>query len=112
MALAELSPATGSHRDLMPLPNCDADGGVVRLRGEHDFYTAPALWETMAQAIAFDDGDVVVDLSSVDFMGASTIGVLVRARGLLQDGSRSLTLLSPSTRALRVLELCGLADIV
>ena len=41
MALAELSPVTVSHRDLMALPNCDADGSVVRLRGEHDFYTAP-----------------------------------------------------------------------
>ncbi len=110
MALAELSPVTVSRRDLMALPNCDADGSVVRLRGEHDFYTAPALWHTLAQAIAFDDGDVVVDLSGVDFMGASTVGVLIRASDFLQKRSRSLTLRSPSTRALRVLGLCGLAN--
>ena len=64
----------------------------------------------MAQAIAFDDGDVVVDLSGVDFMGASTVGVLVRASELLQKRARSLTLRWPSTRALRVLGLCGLAN--
>jgi anti-anti-sigma factor len=110
MALAELSPETVSHRDLMASPNCDADGSVVRLRGEHDFYTAPELWEAMAKAIAFDDGDVVVDLSAVEFMGASTVGVLIRARAFLQKGSRSLTLRSPSTRALRVLGLCGVAN--
>jgi anti-anti-sigma factor len=110
MALAELSPETVSHRHPMTFPNCDADGSVVRLRGEHDFYTAPELWATMARAIAFDDGDVVVDLSAVDFMSASTVGVLVQARDFLQKRSRSLTLRSPSTRALRVLGLCGVTN--
>lgn len=110
MAIAERSLQIVSHRDPMALPNCDADGSFVRLRGEHDFYTAPELWETLAQAIAFDDGDVVVDLSGVDFMGASTVGVLVRASVFLQKRSRSLKLRSPSTRALRILGLCGLAN--
>ncbi len=110
MALAELSPETVSHRDLTALPNCDADGSVVWLRGEHDSYTALGLWQTVAQAIAFDDGNVVVDLSGVEFMGASTVGVLVRASDFLQKRSRTLTMRSPSTRALRVLRLCGLAN--
>ena len=102
MALTELSPVAA--------PNCDAAGNVVWLRGEHDIFTVAALWATMARAIAFDDGDVMVDLSAVDFMGASTIGVLVRARKILRRQSRSLTLRSPSTRALRVLGLCHLAN--
>jgi anti-anti-sigma factor len=102
MALAELSPVAAG--------NGDADGNVVWLRGDHDIYTVAALWETMARAIAFDDSDVVVDLSAVDFMGASTISVLVRARKILRSRSRSLTLRSPSTRASRVLGLCRLAN--
>ena len=110
MALAELPPVSAPDRGPIAQPNCDADGSVVWLRGEHDLFTLAGLWETMARAIAFDDGDVVVDLSAVDFMDASTIGVLVRARTLLGKRSRSLTLRTPSTRASRVLGLCGLAN--
>ena len=101
MALAALPHAS---------PNFDAGSNVVWLRGEHDIFTLAGLWETMSRAIAFDDGDVVVDLSAVEFMGASTIGILVRARTILAKRSRSLTLRSPSPRALRVLGLCGLAN--
>jgi anti-sigma B factor antagonist len=88
----------------------DADGTVVWLRGEHDISTEAALSEAMARAIALDDADLVVDLSGVQFMGAATVGVIVRNRNLLRLRSRSLALRSPSTRARRVLHLCGLAD--
>ena len=110
MALAELPPVSAPDRGAIAKPNCDADGSVVWLRGEHDMFTLAELWETMARAIASDDGDVVVDLSAVEFMDASTIGVLIRARTILRKRSRSLTLRSPSTRALRVLGLCDLAN--
>ena len=36
------------------------------------------LSQTVARAIALDDDDLVIDLSGVEFMGAATIGVLVR----------------------------------
>jgi anti-anti-sigma factor len=87
----------------------DVDGVVIRLAGEHDLSTVAALSETMAHASALDDTDVVVDLSAVEFVSAATIGVLVRARESLRLRSRSLMLQSPSTRARRVLDLCGLA---
>jgi anti-sigma B factor antagonist len=109
MALTELPPLSCPYGDVKALPTCNTDGSVVWLRGEHDLFTLAELWETMARAIAFDDGDVVVDLSAVDFMDASTISVLVRARTILAKRSRLLTMRSPSTRASRVLRLCGLA---
>ena len=103
MALAELPSVSVPRRTTRP------QAVVVWLRGEHDFFTMPGLWGTMAQAIAFDDGDVVVDLSEVDFMDASTISVLVRARTMLATRSRSLTLRAPSNTAVRILDLCGVA---
>jgi anti-anti-sigma regulatory factor len=42
------------------------------------------LSEAIARAIALDDDDLVIDLSGVEFMGAATIGVLVRASEVLQ----------------------------
>ena len=50
---------------------------VVWLRGEHDRCTAEGLAVMLADAIAADDSDLVVDLCDVTFMGAATVGVLV-----------------------------------
>jgi anti-anti-sigma factor len=85
---------------------------VVWLRGDHDVSTVEALSETLAGAMALDDCDLVVDLSEVEFMGAATIGVLVRARELLRSRSRSLVLRSPSRCARRILDLCGQGDLL
>lgn len=86
----------------------DGDQTVVWLRGEHDIATVSELSESMARAIALDDADLVVDLSGVQFMGVVTVDLLLQARERLRLVSRSLTLRSPSRRAERVLELCGL----
>ena len=67
---------------------------------------------TMARAIAFDDTDLVIDLSEVTFMDAATVAVMVRAEAFLRDRSRSLTLRSPSTHARRVLGVAGLTELV
>jgi anti-anti-sigma factor len=71
-----------------------------------------ALCMTMARAIAFDDTDLVIDLSEVTFMDAATVTVMIRAEAFLRDRSRSLTLRSPSTHARRVLGVGGLAELV
>ena len=85
---------------------------VLWLRGEHDLSTVAELSEVMAAAIARADGNLVVDLSDVDFMDASTVGVVDRARVVLAARSRTMTLRSPSTRAQRVLDVCGLRWVV
>ena len=90
----------------------EAHRTVVRLRGEHDIATVATLSDALARVIAVDDNDLVIDLSEVEFMDASTLGVVLRARGLLRRRSRSLTLRSPSVPARRILDLCGLADLV
>ena len=66
----------------------------------------------MARAIAFDEADVVVDLSEVTFMGAATVGVILRAEAFLRERSRSLMLRSPSTCSRRILGLCGWGDLI
>jgi anti-anti-sigma factor len=98
---------TISRRRLRRFPRRAPVRTVVRLRGEHDLSTVDALSESLAAAIALDDVDVVVDMSEVQFMGAATVGVLIRARELLRMRSRSLVVRSPSWCARRVLESCG-----
>jgi anti-anti-sigma factor len=89
-----------------------ANRTVVSLCGEHDIGTLAELSEAMARGIAFDDADVVVDLSGVEFMGAATVTVILRARDFLRMHSRGLTVRSPSRCAQRLLDVCGLSGLV
>jgi anti-anti-sigma factor len=93
-------------------PGAEAHPTVVWLRGEHDLSTMEALCLTIAQAIAHDDGTLVIDLSEVHLMSAETVGVLVRTRDYLRVRSRSLTLRRPSMCVRQVFETCGLPDLL
>jgi anti-anti-sigma factor len=112
VAPIEISSVTVSRPLVTACAGRNPDRTVVWLRGEHDVSTVAALSETMARAIALDDADVVVDLSDVQFMGAATVGVIIRAREFLRLRSRFLVLRSPSGCARRILELCGHADLL
>ena len=112
MAPSESSSAVGLRRRCVPFVRRSESQTVVWLSGEHDLSTVDALSETLARAFALDDADVVLDLSGVQFMGAATIEVIVRAKEILDLRSRALTLRSPSETAQRVVDLCDLADLV
>lgn len=86
-----------------------AGANVVWLHGEHDADTADEVWEMVVDVIESGSGDVVIDLSGTYFMGAATVGVMVRGRNRLAAESRVLLLRSPSAFAQRVLELCEVA---
>lgn len=107
MARSESSSVTMSFPGLASFAGRDGDRTVVWLRGEHDLSTTVALADTLARAIALDYADLVIDLSDVQFMGAETVGIIVRAHELLGKQSRSMTLRAPSRCARRVLELCS-----
>jgi anti-anti-sigma factor len=112
MPAVEFAPRSVSRRPPAAFSGCDTDHSVVCVRGAHDASTVVALCMTMARAIAFDDTDLVIDLSEVTFMNAATVEVMVRAEAFLRDRSRSLTLRSPSTHAWRVLGVAGLTELV
>jgi len=112
VAPIDISSVTVSRPHVTPFAGRNPDRTVVWLRGEHDVSTVAALSEVMARAIALDDADVVVDLSEVQFMGAATVGVIIRARQFLRLRSRSLVLRSPSECARRILDVCGHSDLL
>ena len=85
---------------------------VVWVRGEQDLSTEADLWQTIASSLGGADADLVVDLSEVEFMGVATVRVFLRTAELLRQNSHSLRFRAPSKRALRLLDLCGLADLV
>jgi anti-anti-sigma factor len=85
---------------------------VVSLRGEQDMSTAPYVAEALSAASAAGDGDVVVDLSDVQFMDAAIITVLARRGHDLRSIGRALMLRSPSRFARRLLDLCDLVGLI
>jgi anti-sigma B factor antagonist len=96
------------------VPRVSREGGrtVVWLSGECDIATMTALADGLATAMSLDDADLVVDLTEVQFIDASTIGVLVRAHSFLLRRSRRLTLRNPARCVRRVIDILGLADLL
>ncbi|MBK5289595.1 MAG: STAS domain-containing protein [Acidimicrobiia bacterium] len=90
----------------------DAGCTVVWLRGEFDLGSVPALAEVFARAIAVDGADLVVDLSQVRFLDASTLGFLVRADAFLGRRGRALRLRQPSEKARLILDICHLTGLL
>lgn len=95
----------------------DVSGGrmVVRVGGEIDLATVPALRDALAAAQARHraeglNGPVAVDVSDVRFIDASGLGVLVAAARRGREGGGDLVLRDPSPRMYRLLELTGLFD--
>jgi len=85
---------------------------VIWLRGEHDIATDADLRRTLASAIALNNAPIVVDLSKVELMSASTLGVIVAAWNDLRQQSRSLTMRAPSPHVRRVIGICGLHNLL
>ena len=80
-------------------------GAVVTLTGEVDLNTSDLLRSELALACAAGDGDVVVDLTDLAFIGSSGLHVLIETATAL--GERRLVLLGGGWAAY-VVNLLGL----
>ncbi|MFC3894471.1 STAS domain-containing protein [Lentzea rhizosphaerae] len=80
-------------------------GAVVTLTGEVDLNTSDLLRSELALACAAGDGDVVVDLTDLAFIGSSGLHVLIETATVL--GQRRLVLLGGGWAAY-VVNLLGL----
>lgn len=90
----------------------DADRTVVWVRGDNDIATMVNLRDVLDRAARLEDVPLLIDLSGVTFMDASTAGALVESRTQLASRGQSLEVRAPSSSALRVLDLCGLTHLV
>jgi anti-sigma B factor antagonist len=100
--------------DRPPPPGVGPETGptIIWLRGEHDIATDADLRRTLARAISLNNAAIVVDLSKVELMSASTLGVIVAAWNDLRQQSRSLTMRAPSPHVRRVISICGLHNLL
>lgn len=87
------------------------DGPVLRVQGEVDVYTSPTLRDELYRLIDGGATQVAIDLTNMDFIDSSGLGVFVGALKRIRERSGDLELraMQPSTR--KVLEITGLTQV-
>jgi anti-sigma B factor antagonist len=80
---------------------------MATVRGEIDAYTAPAVREAGESMLA-SHGSARFDLSGVEFIDSSGLGVLVALTSSARDTGGDVTLVAPSKPVVRLLEISGL----
>lgn len=86
----------------------DAGHSVVEVRGEVDVYTSAMLREQLGELIDGGARHVVVDLTRVDFLDSSGLGVLVGALKRLRTAGGDLSLVCASGNILKIFRITAL----
>ena len=96
---------------LHPAPVAGVDergeGIVVQLAGELDLYNAHTVREELIRQAGREPERLVVDLSQVEFIDSTGLGVLIEARTRLRN-RQAFLLAAPSLEPRRALEISGL----
>lgn len=81
---------------------------VVRVKGEVDLATAPALEQRLNELVDEGARQISVDLAGLEFMDTTGLSVLVRVQQRLQGDDGRILLLSPNASVQKTLEITGL----
>ena len=92
-----------------PVAGVDRNDGcvVLRLAGELDLYNAHQVREALLACTAEGPSRLVVDLSGVEFVDSTVLGVFVEARSRM-DEKQAFALAAPRQETRRALEISGL----
>jgi anti-sigma B factor antagonist len=110
-----MAPSDGSGRDGTeaarrdPIAGIDRSEGsvVVALAGELDLYNAHVVRDALLECCSEDPDRLVVDLSEVEFIDSTALGVLIEARSRMTN-RRGFLLAAPGLETRRALEVSGL----
>ncbi|HUV04460.1 MAG TPA: STAS domain-containing protein [Armatimonadota bacterium] len=84
---------------------------VIDLEGEVDVYTAPQLKQQIIDLLDGGLRHVVVNLTAVDYLDSTALGVLIGGLKRLRERNGALDLICPNPRIRRVFEITGLDKI-
>lgn len=90
-----------------------AEGGrtVVEVSGEIDVYTAPRLREELADLVDSGQYDIIIDMTKVDFLDSTGLGVLVGGLKRVNMHDGSLSLVCTQERILKIFKITGLTKV-
>lgn len=81
---------------------------VVTIQGELDVTTAPQFRQTLMSVVARMYPAVILDLSGVEFIDSSALGVILTAYRQIKAQEGAMAIASPIPRITRILEITGL----
>ena len=84
---------------------------IIELEGEVDVYTAPQLKQQMISILEGGAKMMVVNLTKVDYLDSTALGVLIGGLKRMRERDGNLVLICPSPRIRRVFEITGLDKI-
>ena len=87
------------------------DRTIVLVGGEIDVYTAPRLRDTITELVAAGRYDLVIDMTGVEFLDSTGLGVLVGGLKKVRAQDGSLELVCNQERLLKIFRITGLAKV-
>jgi anti-sigma B factor antagonist len=87
------------------------DQRVLSVPGEVDVYSAPNLRERLQALISDDAATLIVDLSEIDFIDSTGLGVLVSGQNRAAEVGGALRLVCPQERVLKLFRITGLDEV-
>lgn len=96
----------------MKITTSEAPGcAVVTVEGELDIYTAPALRGAIAELVRAGVHDLVIDLTQVEFLDSTGLGVLVGVLKRAKANHGSLQLVFTQERLMKLFVITGLTRV-
>jgi anti-sigma B factor antagonist len=89
----------------------DADHTVLAVAGELDVYTAPALRTEIGDRLASGQNRLVIDLTDVEFVDSTGLGILVAGLTASRDAGGDLALVCSRPSLLKLLKITGLDEV-
>lgn len=84
------------------------EADVLALRGEIDVYTAPRLRQAIVDLVDGGSRRVVVDMTAVDFLDSTGLGVLVEGLKRARTHEGDLLLVATQEKILKIFDITGL----
>jgi anti-sigma B factor antagonist len=84
------------------------DAVVLAVTGETDLHTAPRFERDLDQAMRMAAGDLILDISGLEFVDSIALGLMMDAHRRMREQRRSLVLVVDRPCVLRVFTITGL----
>lgn len=84
---------------------------VVEVGGEVDVYTAPKLREKLVELVSEGHYRIIVDMTKVEFLDSTGLGVLVGGLKRVRSHDGELALVCNSERILKIFRITGLTKV-
>jgi len=84
---------------------------VISLAGEVDVYTSPRVKQEIVNLLNSDVTRMVVDLTGVEYLDSTGLGVLIGGLKRARERDGDLKLICDNVRILRIFEITGLTKI-